>query len=141
MVSVYALKPRFQRLLRPLLQGLAAAGVTPNQITVTALDGMMARELDMQSHAGAFLAPLVVVTVLLSVLSEMAGGVAAQVGAMLTTGRRVALSRTQRPRDARIRLFRSSPLPCPTAHSLRRIIPEPLFSLCSPKATMRERLQ
>jgi len=140
MASVYDLKPRFQRLLRPLLQRLAAAGVTPNQLTVAAvilslavggaiawhpderwpllllpaalfarmalnaLDGMMARELDMQSHTGAFLnelgdvvsdsalylafacvpgfpAPLVVVTVLFSVLSEMAGVVAVQVGA------------------------------------------------------------
>jgi CDP-diacylglycerol--glycerol-3-phosphate 3-phosphatidyltransferase len=91
MASIYDLKPGFQRLLRPLLHRLAAAGATPNQITLAALvlsagiggviawqpdagwpllllpaallvrmalnalDGMMARELDMQSHAGVFL--------------------------------------------------------------------------------------
>jgi len=126
--------------LRPLVRRLAAAGVTPNQVTVAALvlslgvgglvawrpaerwpllllpaalftrmalnalDGMMARELDMKSHAGAFLnelgdvlsdaalyvplafvpgfsALLVHVTVLLAVVSEMAGVVSVQIGA------------------------------------------------------------
>lgn len=140
MASIYDLKPRFQALLRPLVRRLAAAGVTPNQITVAAfllsvavggfiawrpserwpllllpamlftrmalnaLDGMMARELDMQSHAGAFLnelgdvlsdaalylplafvpgfsATLVVLLVLLAAVSEMAGVVAVQIGA------------------------------------------------------------
>jgi CDP-diacylglycerol--glycerol-3-phosphate 3-phosphatidyltransferase len=33
MASIYDLKPRFQSLLRPLCQGLAARGVTANQIT------------------------------------------------------------------------------------------------------------
>jgi CDP-diacylglycerol--glycerol-3-phosphate 3-phosphatidyltransferase len=33
-LSVYQLKPRFQRLLQPLVQGLARARVTPNQLTV-----------------------------------------------------------------------------------------------------------
>ena len=33
-LSVYQLKPRFQRLLQPLVQGLARAGVSPNQLTV-----------------------------------------------------------------------------------------------------------
>jgi CDP-diacylglycerol---glycerol-3-phosphate 3-phosphatidyltransferase len=32
-LSVYQLKPRFQQLLQPLVGGLAAAGVTPNQLT------------------------------------------------------------------------------------------------------------
>jgi CDP-diacylglycerol---glycerol-3-phosphate 3-phosphatidyltransferase len=32
--SIYQLKPRFQQLLQPLVGGLAAAGVTPNQLTV-----------------------------------------------------------------------------------------------------------
>lgn len=32
--SIYQLKPQFQRLLRPLVAGLAAARVTPNQITL-----------------------------------------------------------------------------------------------------------
>jgi CDP-diacylglycerol--glycerol-3-phosphate 3-phosphatidyltransferase len=138
--SIYDLKPGFQRLLRPLLHRLAAARVTPNQITVAALvlstgiggviawqpdvgwpllllpaallvrmalnalDGMMARELDMQSHAGVFLnelgdvlsdsvlylpltlvpgvePALMVSVVVLAALSEMAGVVALQVGA------------------------------------------------------------
>ncbi len=140
MASIYDLKPGFQRLLRPLLHRLAAARVTPNQITVAALvlstgiggviawqpdvgwpllllpaallvrmalnalDGMMARELDMQSHAGVFLnelgdvlsdsvlylpltlvpgvePALMVSVVVLAALSEMAGVVALQVGA------------------------------------------------------------
>ncbi len=32
--SIYQLKPQFQRLLRPLVDGLAAARITPNQMTV-----------------------------------------------------------------------------------------------------------
>ncbi len=36
MASVYDLKPAFQRRLRPIVRGLAAAGVTPNQVTVAA---------------------------------------------------------------------------------------------------------
>jgi CDP-diacylglycerol--glycerol-3-phosphate 3-phosphatidyltransferase len=35
-VSIYALKPRFQALLRPLTAALARAGVTANQVTVAA---------------------------------------------------------------------------------------------------------
>ena len=37
MPSVYDIKPAFQNLLRPLVRGLAGAGVTPNQVTVAAL--------------------------------------------------------------------------------------------------------
>ncbi len=37
MPSVYDLKPAFQNLLRPICRGLAAAGVTANQITVAAV--------------------------------------------------------------------------------------------------------
>ncbi|WP_339910763.1 CDP-alcohol phosphatidyltransferase family protein [Symmachiella dynata] len=36
MPSIYDLKPRFQSLLRPITRGLAAAGVTANQVTVAA---------------------------------------------------------------------------------------------------------
>jgi CDP-diacylglycerol--glycerol-3-phosphate 3-phosphatidyltransferase len=36
-VTIYALKPRFQALLRPLVQRIAASGVTANAVTVTAL--------------------------------------------------------------------------------------------------------
>lgn len=37
MPSVYGLKPKFQNLLRPLVVGLARAGITANQVTVAAL--------------------------------------------------------------------------------------------------------
>lgn len=37
MPTIYDLKPAFQSLLRPLVRGLAGAGVTANQITVAAL--------------------------------------------------------------------------------------------------------
>lgn len=140
MASVYDLKPRFQALLRPVTQRLAAAGVTANQVTVAALllsvvvgvliaifadarwpllllpltlfvrmalnaiDGMLAREHDMQSSLGALLNELsdvlsdaalylplcwviglspvlVVVIVVLAIIAEMTGVVAIQVGA------------------------------------------------------------
>lgn len=38
-MSVYALKPKFQNLLRPLVRQLARAGVTANQVTLTAALG------------------------------------------------------------------------------------------------------
>jgi len=37
MPSIYGLKPAFQNLLRPMVNGLARAGVTANQVTVAAL--------------------------------------------------------------------------------------------------------
>jgi CDP-diacylglycerol--glycerol-3-phosphate 3-phosphatidyltransferase len=37
MPSIYDLKPAFQRLLRPVVRGLAGAGVTANQVTLAAL--------------------------------------------------------------------------------------------------------
>ncbi|QYR53587.1 CDP-alcohol phosphatidyltransferase family protein [Lysobacter soyae] len=37
MISIYQIKPAFQRLLSPLLGGLDAAGVQPNHITLAAL--------------------------------------------------------------------------------------------------------
>ena len=37
MASVYDLKPRFQALLRPLVNALAASGVTANQVTIAAV--------------------------------------------------------------------------------------------------------
>jgi CDP-diacylglycerol--glycerol-3-phosphate 3-phosphatidyltransferase len=40
--SVYGLKPRFQGLLRPAVDRLAAAAVTANQVTVTAAVGSLA---------------------------------------------------------------------------------------------------
>lgn len=37
MISVYQLKPKFQQLLRPLVNGLAKKGTTANEITVLAM--------------------------------------------------------------------------------------------------------
>ncbi|MDR1367646.1 MAG: hypothetical protein LBJ76_02880 [Candidatus Accumulibacter sp.] len=37
MISIYQLKPAFQGLLRPLVQRLAAAGVTANAVTMLAM--------------------------------------------------------------------------------------------------------
>src|SRR5690242_707173 len=37
MASIYDIKPKFQALLRPITQRLAAAGVTANQVTIAAL--------------------------------------------------------------------------------------------------------
>lgn len=42
MASVYDLKPAFQRLLRPMVRGLVASGVTPNHLTLTAVLGSLA---------------------------------------------------------------------------------------------------
>jgi CDP-diacylglycerol--glycerol-3-phosphate 3-phosphatidyltransferase len=39
MPSVYDLKPKFQQLLRPLIRGLARAGLTANAVTIIALLG------------------------------------------------------------------------------------------------------
>ena len=140
MPSVYDLKPRFQALLRPLVDRLAGAGITPNQVTITAvflsvsaggavalfpaqkwpllviplvlfvrmalnaMDGMLAREHQMQSPQGTVLNELgdvlsdvalylplflvpgisavwVVAVVLLAVISEMTGVLAVLIGA------------------------------------------------------------
>lgn len=42
MTSLYALKPRFQAMLRPMVGALARAGVTANQVTVVAALGSVA---------------------------------------------------------------------------------------------------
>ena len=139
-MTIYDLKPVFQKLLRPICAALAKAGVTANQVTVVALilsvvvgalfalnpsarwaalsipvwlflrmalnaiDGMLAREHHMKSELGGILnelsdviadaalylpfalvpgiSPMLIVAVVfLSVLTEMAGVVAVQVGA------------------------------------------------------------
>lgn len=140
MPSVYDVKPQFQALLRPIVNVLAAKGVTANCVTIAAvalslatgwaiylgrehhqillllpivlfarmalnaIDGMLAREHGMKSAKGAILnelgdvvsdaalyLPLAMVTgfrpvlvvsvVFLSVLTELAGVVAVQIGA------------------------------------------------------------
>jgi len=42
MPSVYDFKPAFQRMLRPLANGLVASGITPNQLTLAAVVGSLA---------------------------------------------------------------------------------------------------
>jgi len=138
--SLYDLKPAFQQCLRPCVRLLARAGVTPNQVTTTALllscilgglivvfpaqrwplllvpagllvrmalnaiDGVLAREHGMQSRLGGLLNELgdvwsdaalylpfglvpgvspylLVPTVVLAGISEMAGVVPMQIGA------------------------------------------------------------
>ncbi len=138
--SLYALKPAFQNLIRPCVRMLANAGITPNQVTVTAIclsaalgglilafpeerwvlllipaglllrmalnaiDGMLAREYALKTPLGGMLnelgdvcsdtvlylpfglvpgipPQLLVPTVLLAVISEMAGVVSVQIGA------------------------------------------------------------
>jgi CDP-diacylglycerol--glycerol-3-phosphate 3-phosphatidyltransferase len=139
MPSIYGLKPGFQNLLRPLVNGLARIGVTANQVTITglvlsliagglvawarggrmllvlpavlfvrmalnAMDGMLACEHGQKSPLGAILnelsdviadaglylplavvpgfdAWLVIGVVVLSMLTEMTGVVAVQIGA------------------------------------------------------------
>jgi CDP-diacylglycerol---glycerol-3-phosphate 3-phosphatidyltransferase len=140
MTSIYAFKPRFQALLRPLTRRLAQSGVTANQVTVVAvllsiatgaaiavwadhewpllllpgillirmalnaIDGMLAREHNMQSQLGAVLnevgdvvsdsalylplalapgvsPPMMVVLTVLAVIGELTSIVGAQLGA------------------------------------------------------------
>ena len=140
MPSIYNLKPAFQHLLRPLSNQLWKWGVTPNQVTISAvvlslivgilitcyptahvpmllvpivlllrmilnaIDGMLAREHHMQSKLGVFLnelgdvfsdtviflpfslvpgisSSLIIGIVILSIISEMSGVIALQVGA------------------------------------------------------------
>ena len=139
MPSIYSLKPAFQNLLRPLVNGLARIGVTANQVTLAglllsliagamiasarggrtllllpavlfvrmalnAMDGMLAREHGQKTSLGALLnelgdviadtglyLPLALVPgfdprlitgiVILSILTEMTGVIAVQIGA------------------------------------------------------------
>jgi len=139
MATIYDLKPAFQHLLNPIVDHLARAGVTPNQITyiallisfiaggaialthgatwilltmplvmfvrmaLNAIDGMLAKEHDMKSNAGAMLNEMsdvlsdaalylpfalisgvsaiwVVLFVVVAILTEMAGVLGALIG-------------------------------------------------------------
>ena len=58
MLSLYALKPGFQSLLRPLVTSLAAAGVTANQVTVaTGAASILLGALLATQHRGWILLP------------------------------------------------------------------------------------
>jgi CDP-diacylglycerol--glycerol-3-phosphate 3-phosphatidyltransferase len=50
--SIYALKPAFQRALRPLVKALAKAGITANQVTVAACALSIALGLGLCANAG-----------------------------------------------------------------------------------------
>jgi CDP-diacylglycerol--glycerol-3-phosphate 3-phosphatidyltransferase len=53
MPSIYDLKPKFQNLLRPLVNGLARIGVTANQVTIAALLlSLTAGHLVARAHGG-----------------------------------------------------------------------------------------
>jgi CDP-diacylglycerol---glycerol-3-phosphate 3-phosphatidyltransferase len=54
-ITLYAMKPRFQALLRPAVEGLATARVTANQVTLTAAFGSVAVGLFMITHIDAAL--------------------------------------------------------------------------------------
>ena len=59
-LSIYALKPRFQALLRPLAAALARGGVTANQVTLAAaVVSVVARRLRRVARAGALAVPAV----------------------------------------------------------------------------------
>lgn len=140
MFTIYDIKPRFQQLLRPIVNGLAKREITPNQVTIFALllsfstgliiafsfehtyvllivpfvmflrmalnaiDGMLAKEHDMKTDLGQILneltdcisdamlflpfalipkvfAPLIVLIVIVSIMSEMTGILGEVIGA------------------------------------------------------------
>jgi CDP-diacylglycerol--glycerol-3-phosphate 3-phosphatidyltransferase len=74
MPSIYDLKPKFQRLLRPLVNGLARTGVTANQVTIAALLlSLTAGQLIARSHGGRMLLLLPVVLLVRMALNAMDG--------------------------------------------------------------------
>ncbi len=74
MASIYALKPGFQNLLRPLVNGLAGFGVTANQITVAALLLSVAAGISIAlAHGGRMLLVLPAVLFVRMALNAMDG--------------------------------------------------------------------
>jgi CDP-diacylglycerol--glycerol-3-phosphate 3-phosphatidyltransferase len=74
MPSIYDLKPKFQTLLRPLVNGLARTGVTANQVTIAALLlSLTAGQLIARSHGGRMLLLLPVVLLVRMALNAMDG--------------------------------------------------------------------
>ena len=74
MPSIYALKPRFQNLLRPAVNGLARIGVTANQITIAALLlSLSAGCLIAWAHGGRMLLLLPIVLLVRMALNAMDG--------------------------------------------------------------------
>jgi phosphatidylglycerophosphate synthase len=74
MPSIYDLKPKFQSLLRPLVNGLARIGVTANQVTIAALLlSLSAGHLITRAHGGRMLLVLPVVLFVRMALNAMDG--------------------------------------------------------------------
>jgi CDP-diacylglycerol--glycerol-3-phosphate 3-phosphatidyltransferase len=74
MPSIYDVKPKFQALLRPLVNGLARTGVTANQVTITALLlSLTAGHLIARAHGGRMLLLLPVVLFVRMALNAMDG--------------------------------------------------------------------
>jgi len=74
MSSIYDLKPNFQKLLRPLVNGLARIGVTANQVTIAALLlSLSAGQLIARVHGGRMLLVLPVVLFVRMALNAMDG--------------------------------------------------------------------
>ncbi|MGD0098578.1 MAG: CDP-alcohol phosphatidyltransferase family protein [Terracidiphilus sp.] len=74
MPSIYALKPGFQSLLRPMVNGLARCGVTANQITLAALLlSLAAGALIGWAHGGRMLLILPLVLFVRMALNAMDG--------------------------------------------------------------------
>ena len=74
MPSIYDLKPKFQNLLRPLVNGLARIGVTANQVTIAALLlSLTAGHLIAHAHGGRMLLLLPAVLFVRMALNAMDG--------------------------------------------------------------------
>jgi len=74
MPSIYDLKPKFQNLLRPLVNGLARIGVTANQVTIAALLlSLGAGHMITRTHGGRMLLVLPAVLFVRMALNAMDG--------------------------------------------------------------------
>jgi len=73
MPSIYDLKPGFQSLLRPLVNGLARCGATANQVTLAACCFAWRRMLDRVAHGGRMLLILPAVLFVRMALNAMDG--------------------------------------------------------------------
>ncbi|MBI0539528.1 CDP-alcohol phosphatidyltransferase family protein [Roseomonas sp. KE2513] len=91
-MTLYALKPRFQALLRPLVLRLAAAGVTANQVTVSAaagsvlLGGLIAWQAGVSPEIFVLLAPWLLLRMALNAVDGMLArehGQRSRLGALL----------------------------------------------------------
>lgn len=87
MTSVYGLKPKFQALLRPLVNALAGAGVTANQVTVAALLlSLVAGGAVAWAHGGRMLLLLPAVLFARMALNAMDGMLAREYGQKTSLG-------------------------------------------------------